>query len=243
MGKSESGLNWSHSFHTHLSSLGSASWDLIFHILSSLLTGGDGSSSVAAGKQVLLFLGSEIHMWRAGIPEGCDMLVYWHSRKYSVSRQHGGPPHSRPSDRTPVIQKRAHNSANPSETRVQLVERTHEKPFRIRFWSLGPPALKGMEGSLVLVWADGPVGKYTSLDSPLNTQHPVLGGWLWHKGPNRPPRTPVIRAATSVCRAQKALACVAASLSKGAVPLRSGPPVRVPEREAPPPARLPGDLP
>ena len=36
--------SWNHSFRVHLSSLGPASWDLIIHILSSLLTlGSDGS--------------------------------------------------------------------------------------------------------------------------------------------------------------------------------------------------------
>ena len=38
--------HWNHSFHVHLSCLGPASWDLIFHILSSSLTVGSGSSSL-----------------------------------------------------------------------------------------------------------------------------------------------------------------------------------------------------
>ena len=31
------------------------------------------------------FLGSGIHIWRARTPDGCDILVYWYSKKYSIS--------------------------------------------------------------------------------------------------------------------------------------------------------------
>ena len=46
-------------------------------------------SSVAARQQALFFLGSEIHIRRAGIPEGCDITVYCYGRKYSISQPPG----------------------------------------------------------------------------------------------------------------------------------------------------------
>ena len=33
--------------------------------------------------------GLEIHIWRARIADGCDILVYWHSRKYVISPVEG----------------------------------------------------------------------------------------------------------------------------------------------------------
>ena len=30
--------------------------------------------------------GSEIHIWRAGITDGCDIFVYWYGRKCSISQ-------------------------------------------------------------------------------------------------------------------------------------------------------------
>ena len=32
---------------------------------------------------------SEIHIWRARVADGCDNLVYWYSRKYSISQERG----------------------------------------------------------------------------------------------------------------------------------------------------------
>ena len=40
----------------------------------------------AARKQALFFLGSEIHIWRANIPDGCVIFVYPYCRKHSVSQ-------------------------------------------------------------------------------------------------------------------------------------------------------------
>ena len=34
-------------------------------------------------------LGSEIHIWSARIANACDLLVYWHGRKYSISQPPG----------------------------------------------------------------------------------------------------------------------------------------------------------
>ena len=39
----------------------------------------------SAREQALLFLSSE--NWRAGIPDGCDILVYWYDRKYFISQE------------------------------------------------------------------------------------------------------------------------------------------------------------
>ena len=32
--------------------------------------------------------GSEIHIWRARIADGCDLLIYWYGGKYSISQSH-----------------------------------------------------------------------------------------------------------------------------------------------------------
>ena len=55
----------------HLFYLGPKSHDLIVHILSSRLTIG-----VVAVLQQAFFLGSEIPIWRVGISDGCDIVVY-----------------------------------------------------------------------------------------------------------------------------------------------------------------------
>ena len=78
----------------HLSYLGPASWDLIFHILSSWLTVGSGGSHIVAlGFFFFFFSGhplcSEIHIWRAEIANVCELLVYCYGRKYSISQPPG----------------------------------------------------------------------------------------------------------------------------------------------------------
>ena len=38
---------------------------------------------------------SEIHIWRAGMAGGCDILIYWYGRKYSISQKRSSVPRAR----------------------------------------------------------------------------------------------------------------------------------------------------
>ena len=59
----------------------------VFHILSSSgLSVGSGSSLMAAGSH--RHSSTSWVSWRAGIADGCDILVYWYDRKYSISQMH-----------------------------------------------------------------------------------------------------------------------------------------------------------
>ena len=63
----------------YLSYLGPGSW--FFHIRSSsVLTVGSGWSLMAAGWLPGCSQGLEIHIWRAGICDNWDILVYWYGR-------------------------------------------------------------------------------------------------------------------------------------------------------------------
>ena len=61
----------------------------LFLSYASQLSGTRCSGGLADGCQIVFLgcpLGSEIHIWRAGITDCCDILISWYSKKYSISQ-------------------------------------------------------------------------------------------------------------------------------------------------------------
>ena len=101
--------HWNHSFHLRLSCLGPATCSVsltrcslqggadmarlpLSHVphppptSCSTLMGVGGGMANGCGQMTLFFQVSEIYIWKAEIADGCDILVYWYGRKYSISQ-------------------------------------------------------------------------------------------------------------------------------------------------------------
>ena len=67
---------------------------------------------MTTGLQALFFTGtlwgSEIHIWRAGIPDVCEILAYWYGREHSISHS----PFSKKKEQKKKIQLNASPSSS-----------------------------------------------------------------------------------------------------------------------------------
>ena len=88
MGRCKNWAHWNHSFHMHLSYGGQHPVTWLFTAFSSSHPREWQQRDNCWIPGIVLFrnpLGSEIHIWRVGIPGGCETLAYWYGRQYLIA--------------------------------------------------------------------------------------------------------------------------------------------------------------